>query len=91
MMTTYTHWGEDAQAQEDWESLTVGMVEVPADEVADAVRAGREVWSFGYGWDDDEDFCPLDASDLWAFEDDANDTVESWGPFMAYESGRVTR
>lgn len=57
--------------------------EVDSADVPALVRAGREVWSFGYGVDGDEDFTVLYEEDLWAFEgEDADDAVvRSWAPF----------
>lgn len=58
---------------------------VAAEDVPDLVRAGREVWSYGYG--DDDDFTTIEASDLWAWEGDGSiyradpAVVKAWGPF----------
>jgi hypothetical protein len=78
--------GELANRFESLGSL-VDAADVPA-----LVRAGIEVWSYGYDADDPEMFTTLDKSDLWAFEPSPEDsfdveigaeTVASWAPFRA--------
>ena len=58
--------------------------EVDAWDVPALVRACREVWSFGYG-DDEEFFTTIGEDDLWAFEPESEGgdmgVVDSWGPF----------
>lgn len=77
----------DAELAARFESLgdLIDAADVPA-----AIRAGIEVWSYGYDADDPELFTTLDASDLWAFEPTPTDDpayaagiVESWAPFRA--------
>jgi len=58
--------------------------EVPASDVPALVRAGREVWTFGYGRDDDDEgFTTLQLEDLWAFDGPEADPaiVADWAPF----------
>jgi len=73
--------------------ITFGELVDPTD-VPALVRAGRDVWSFGYGGDtlQADEFTTISDTDLWAFEglghDEAPDepygydaVVASWGPF----------
>lgn len=82
---TFTHPGDPA-TDEAFLSLmdSLGATAVPLDDVARLVTAGVDVWSYGYGWDDDDDgFTTLDDDDRWAFEDADYDVIASWGPFYA--------
>lgn len=61
--------------------------EVKREDVPALVRAGRDVWSFGYG-DDEDEFTTITEEDLWAWEgiphvntEPAPDVVASWAPF----------
>lgn len=62
---------------------------VDASEVPDLVRAGVEVYSFGYGWDQGDlgpgEYTTISDEDLDFFEGPfpSPDVVDSWGPFAA--------
>lgn len=53
---------------------------ITIDQVADYVRAGRLVWSWGYG-DDDWQFTIIELEDLWFIEESPADADVAWGPF----------
>ncbi len=60
---------------------TIGPLVETAD-VPGLVRAGVEVWSFGYGEDnDDPGFTTIEQSDLWAWDEGHEWMAEEWGPF----------
>jgi len=55
-------------------------------DVPDLVRAGIEVWSFGYGMDDEDDgFTVIELADLWAWDEGHTWMAEEWGPFRIRE------
>lgn len=61
---------------------------VSAEEVPALVRAGKDVWSFGYGWDQGElepgEYTTIDEGDLDWFDmntPEGRNVVDSWGPF----------
>lgn len=58
----------------------LGEAEVDADMALALIKAGYEVWSFGYG-DDPAEFTVVDEDDVEVFEDDVEDAAHSWGPF----------
>lgn len=63
--------------------VTYGELVKPED-VPDLVRAGREVWSYGYGVNlPDNEFTTIDESDLWAWDGPRADPyiVWDWSPF----------
>ncbi len=57
---------------------------VDPQDVPALVRAGRSVWSFGYG-DEEGFFTTIDENDLWAWGDlskvEGPGVVNSWAPF----------
>lgn len=76
----------------DEEAFATFGPEVPAHEVPAMVRAGRLVWSFGYGAHDPEYddegrrlFTVIDRSDLWAWDErtqpEGAAVVADWAPF----------
>lgn len=59
--------------------------EVSWDKVADLVRAGRDVWSFGYDSNETTQFATISEEDLEYFEW-GEDYVSDWAPFRVAPS-----
>ena len=86
----YYHVDEDPTEYALWMDFRKhgNLFGVTADEVPALVRAGREVWSFGYGWDSGDlepgEYTTIEEDDLHWWEDvtvEAIAVVDSWGPF----------
>lgn len=70
---------DEAREADLAERFAVCGEEVSWDKVPALVRAGRDVWSFGYDSNEDYDFTTISEDDLESFTDAAS--VSDWAPF----------
>lgn len=69
----------DLEVAQDLARFATFGPEVDWKDVPGLVRAGRLVWSYGYGQDDD--FTVITTEDLWAWSEGERDVIRSWEPF----------